>query len=294
MDPSCNLKFRTRVRLYSSALFVALTGTTPAISHAQVVPIAPKAGACAPAMVDETIEVASLQRFAAEASGDIKNVVAVMEATGGRRLPAAVRPKVINAIEQSFGAAALDEEFRRGVRSHCEPRVFAAALQQLKTPLGTKMRALEDFLLTAQGRNAFLSYTRNLRQHPAAPAREALLDRLESVLHTSDFMADVNAEEARATYIGISGKSASDAETQALREKMLPAMRQSVRTSALFVYRTASDDELELYIQMLDGVEMRSFNTILKSVIENGLIRRSQVAAAMIQQIAGEARTTAH
>ena len=111
-----------------------------------------------------------------------------------------------------------------------------------------------------------------------------LLDRLESIIRSADFYADVNAEEARAMYIGISGKSASDAETQAIRDKILPGMQRAARTSLAFTYRGASDEELEQYISMLDAPDMRRFYTILKSVLEEGMIRRSQVAAAIIQQ----------
>jgi hypothetical protein len=197
---------------------------------------------------------------------------------------------VLQALDQAFDAAALDVEFRRSVRSHCEPKIFAIAIEQMKTPLSSKMRGFEDFLLTPQGRSALVAYTGNRQQHPATPEREALLDRMESVLHAADFLADVNAEEVRAMYIGISGKSASDAETDALREKMMPSMRQTIRANALFVYRTASDEELAQYIAVLDGAEMRRFNTILESALENGMIRRSEVAAAMIQQIVANAR----
>jgi hypothetical protein len=253
------------------------------------VTIAPKAGACAPAVVDEAIELESLDRFAAQTSADIKNVVAFLESSG-RRLPPTIRPKVLQALSQAFDRTALNEEFRRSIRSHCEPKSFAAAIEQLKTPLGTKMRGFEDFMLTPQGRSAFFAYARNMPQHPPTAAREALLDRMEGVLHATDFLTDVNAEEARAMYIGISGKSASDAETQALREKMIPKMRQTVRANALFTYRTASDEELAQYIAMLEGAEMRRFNTILESAVENGMIRRSEVAAAMIQQIVAAVR----
>jgi hypothetical protein len=253
--------------------------------------VGPKAGACSPAVVDEAIEATSLHRFAAQTSEDAPRVVKFME-SNGHRLPPAIRPKVLQAFEQAFDSAALEEEFLRSIRSHCQPKIFAVALEQLKTPLGTKMRGLEDFMLTPQGRSAFLSYARNMQQHPLTPQRESLLDGLESVLHTADFLADVNAEEVRAMYMAISGKSASDPEVQALREKMMPSMSQTVRANAVFTYRSASDEELAQYVTMLGGAEMRRFNTILESAIENGMIRRSEVAAALIQQIVMETRGT--
>ncbi len=263
--------------------------STPTAPAQSLVTIAPKPGACEPAVVDEAMEVSSLPLFEARASDDVKNVVTALE-SGGRRLAPAIRAKVLQAFDQAFDPGAMDEEFRRGIRSHCEPKIFAVALARMKTPLGVKMRKLEDFMLTPQGRSAYLGYVRNMQLHPPTAQREALLDRMENVEHATDFLADVNAEEARAMYIGISGKSASDAEAQALREKIMPAMRQAVRTSALFAYRNTSDDELEQYIAMLEAAEMRRFQTIVKNVFENGMIRRSEVAAAIIQQAAAGAR----
>ena len=253
--------------------------------------IGPKAGTCSSAVIDEAFEATSLRRFAAQTSEDAPKVVKFME-SNGHRLPPAIRPKVLQAFEQAFDSAALEEEFLRSIRSHCEPKTFEVALEQLKTPLGTKMRGLEDFMLTPQGRSAFLSYARSTQLHPLSPQRESLLDGLESVLHTADFLADVNAEEMRAMYIGISGKSASDSEVQALREKIMPSMSQTVRANAIFTYRGASDEELAQYLTMLGGAEMKRFNTILESAIENGMIRRSEVAAALIQQIVMETRGT--
>ena len=286
------MKWTSRPRvscMVAYALFYACAAREAAAQSR--INIGPKAGACSPAVVDEAIEATSLRRFAAQTSEDAPKVVKFME-SNGHRLPPAIRPKVLQAFEQAFDSAALEEEFLRSIRSHCEPEIFAVALEQLKTPLGTKMRGLEDFMLTPQGRSAFLGYAKNMQQHPPTPQRESLLDGLESVLHTADFLADVNAEEVRAMYMGISGKSASDSEVQALREKIMPSMSQTVRANAVFTYRSASDEELAQYVTMLGGAEMRRFNTILESAIENGMIRRSEVAAALIQQIVMETRGT--
>lgn len=269
--------------VFPAILMVALCPLFAGSAAAQArVTLGAKAGACEQRVVDDAMEVSSLRTFAAQVPDDMKSLVSAMEA--GRRIQPAARQMVLQALQQAFDSSALDEEFHRGMRNHCDAKIFPVAIAQMRTPLGMKMRKLEDSLLTPQGRSAFIAYSRSAASRQSSPQREAVLDRLENVVRMADFMADVNAEEARATYIGISGKSASDAETQALRDKILPSMQRAMRISSSFTYRSASDEELEQYVAMLDGAEMRRFYTIIKSVMEEGMIRRSQVAAAIIQQ----------
>ena len=149
-------------RVFPAALMAAWCPWFAGTAAAQArVTLGAKAGACEQRVVDDAMEVSSLRTFAAQVPDDIKSLVSAMEA--GRRMQPAARQMVLQALQQAFDSSALDEEFHRGMRNHCDPKIFPVAIAQMRTPLGMKMRKLEDSLLTPQGRSA-LSLIREARR----------------------------------------------------------------------------------------------------------------------------------
>jgi hypothetical protein len=65
----------------------------------------------------------------------------------------------------------------------------------------------------------------------------------------------------------------------------MPAARKGARIEFLMVYRNVTDQELDQYIMLLRTPELQRFQTIYKSAVQNAIVRRSQILAAMIKQL---------
>ena len=254
---------------------------------AQVVRIAPKANACDPALVDAGMEVSGLKDFGKLMSAEINPMFAQMERglrAQGKRLLPEDRNRIFEIMQQAFATEAVNEEVLRSMRSHCEPKAFAAAVEQLRTPLATKVRGFEDQFDRSHSPSAVNRYAASLQQHPPAETREALIDAMEKTVHQADFTADTDAHVIVALYMGLSGKATDDNQLSALREQILPAARKSTRIELLMIYRNLTDEELDQYIMLLRTPELQRFQTIYKSAVQNAIVRRSEVLAAMVRQ----------
>jgi len=283
------------IRRVSLAVSFLVGGLTLQFANGQVVRIAPKASACDANLVDAGLEVSGLKDagklIAAEVGPMFAQMQQTMRAQGMRLLPAD-RDRILAIMQQAFDADAVGQEVQRSMRSHCEPKVFAAAVEQLRTPLATKIRGLENEFNRLQSQAAINRYAASLEQHPPTETREALIQALEKTVHQADFAADTDAQVILALYMGLSEQSTDDAQFGAIRDKLLPAVQQATRVQLLMVYRNAADEELDQYIMLLRTPEIQRFQTIYKSAFQNAIVRRSQILAAMIKQHLDENRAS--
>jgi hypothetical protein len=256
-------------------------------SQAQVIQMKPKVSACDPSLVDAAMEVTRLKDMGKLMSDEVGPMFAQMEQTlraRGRRLLPGERNQVFGMMQQAFAAEAVDEEVERSLRSHCEPKIFAAAVEQLRTPFAIKMRSFEDQFNRSHSTSAVSRYAAFLQQHPPTETREALVEAMEKTVHQADFTADTNAQVILAIYMVLTGKATDDGQLSEIRDRMMPAARKGSRTEFLMVYRNVTDEELDQYVMLLRTPELQRFQTIYKSAVQNVIVRRSQVLAAMIKQ----------
>ncbi len=279
------------LRVCPPPLFIWLTmlGALAVVqtSQSQVIQMKPKVSACDPSLVDAAMEVSSLKDMGKLMSTEVAPMFAQMEQTlraRGRRLLPAERDQVFGMMQQAFAADAVDEEVQRSIRSHCEPKIFAAAIEQLRTPLAVKMRGFEDQFNRSRATSAVSRYAASLQQHPPTETREALVEAMEKTVHQADFTADTNGQVILAIYMVLTGKATDDGQLSEIRDRLMPAARKGARIEFLLVYRNVTDEELDQYIMLLRTPELQRFQTIYKSAVQNAIVRRSQILAAMIKQ----------
>jgi hypothetical protein len=283
-------------QLFSFPVFFAFVAA-PQPATSQVVRIAPKPGACDPALVEAGLDVSSLRDFGKLLAAEVDPMFAQMERTmheQGRRLLPGERDRVYAIMQQAFDADALDLEVQRSMKSHCDPKIFAAAVAQLRAPLPTRIRIFEDTFNRSHSQVAVNRYAGSLQQHPPSQQREALIEALEKTVHQANITADINAQVMLALYMGLSGQATNDAQFGTIRDQLLPSVQRGTRIEFLMIYRSVSDQDLDQYIMLLRTPELQRFQTIYKSGLQNAVVRRSEVLAAMIKQHLDEVRPGRH
>jgi hypothetical protein len=284
-------------RVVSTAAFSLVVGLWTPELDSQVVRITPKAGACDPVLVDAALEASDLKDAGRLMETDVGQMYAQMQQTirsQGRRLPVGETQRVLGMMQQAFAADAVNLEIERSMKTHCEPKVFAAAVEQLNTPLAKKIRGFENEFGRSHSPAAINRYKASLQQRPPTPTREALIGALETTVHSADFAADTDAQVALALYMGLTAQATDDAQFGVIRDRLLPPVRQATRIQQLMTYRNASDQELDQYIMLLRTPDLQRFQTICKTAFQDAVVRRSQILAAMLKQHIDEVRAGRH
>jgi hypothetical protein len=288
---------RNLLRLVSMAAFLAITALWPRALNGQVVRITPKAGACDPALVDAALQASDLKDAGQLMQADIGQMYAQMQQiirAQGRQLAVGEPQRVLAMMQQAFAADAVDLEIQRSMKTHCEPKVFASAVEQLNTSLAKKIRGFENQFSRSHSPAAINRYKASLEQRPPTQTREALVAALEKTIHAADFAADTNAQVVLALYMGLTSQATDDAQFGAIRDQLLPPVRQATRIQQLLTYRNASDEELDQYIMLLRTPDLQRFQTICKTAFQDAVVRRSQILAAMLKQHIDEVRAGRH
>jgi len=295
--PSSARALRARTNLVSFALFLALAGATPQVIGGQVVRIAPKASACDAGLVDAALEASDLKDAGKLMEAEVGKIYAQTQQTMHalrRPLPNGEHERVLGMMQQAFAADALNLEIQRSMKTHCEPKVFASAVEQLHTPLAIKFRGFENDFNRSRSPAAINRYATSLQQHPPTQTRELLIEAFEKTVHAADVEADIVAQMVLALYMGLTSQATDDNQFGTIRDQLLPPVRQITRIEQLMTYRTASDEELDQYIMLLRTTELQRFLTICKTAFQDAVVRRSQVLAAMLKQHIDEARAGRH
>jgi hypothetical protein len=185
-------------------------------------------------------------------------------------------------------------EIQRSMKTHCESKIFAAAVEQLNTPLAKKIRDFENEFGRSHSPAAINRYKASLQQRPPTPTREALIEALEKTVHGADFAADTDAQVVLALYMGLTSQATDDAQFGTIRDQLLPPVRLATRIQQLMTYRNASDEELDQYIMLLRTPDLQRFQIICKNAFQDAVVRRSQILAALLKQHLDEVRTGRH
>src|SRR5262249_18982925 len=139
----------------------------------------------------------------------------------GRRLPSVESQRVFGMMQQAFAADSINSEIQRSMKSHCDPKVFAAATEQLNTPLARKIRGFESEFSRSHSPATISRYKTSLQQSPPTQTREALIAAFEKTVHAADFAADTDAQVVLALFMGLSSQATDDAQFGTIRDQLL-------------------------------------------------------------------------
>lgn len=195
-------------------------------------------------------------------------------------------------IEAAFGRAFDPDRLRASVRSHlvssCDVATYNAVLSALASPLGQRMRRIEDQAGTAAGAAALRQYFHQLNAHPPAPERVALIQRLETNRHELEFLESLLFVMARQTAAGFGNRPPSDEDIRESMQVYLPMAKRMILLRGLGVYRDAPDRDLEAYSAMWKTAPFQKFNRILGKSFEVALGSGVRQAAQAVRPYLGK------
>jgi len=214
--------------------------------------------------------------------------VSMKQALPKSPLPTIDKEKLLAGADSAADAAFAPETLKRDFRLAIEGELTNADLDSLlvflKSPLGSRMTALENASHTADSQVRIANMAGELLERlKNDPERAELLTRIDSSLRLTEIATDIAFNLGRAVAIGMAaadektvalsdeGVAALDAALQKMRPAMTQQIKEQILLSMAYTYREASIPELREYLKFmaspagkkLYGVSVPSMNTVL-------------------------------
>lgn len=180
----------------------------------------------------------------------------------------AERSRANAAFARAFDPARLRSSVRSHLVARCDVPTYQAVLAELASPLGRRMRRLEDASGMKEGAESLRAYFDRMREHPPSQERVELIERLETSQHEMDFLENLLTVMARETAAGFGTPAPSDTDIRASMQNYLPMMKQMILMRGLGVYRDAPDKDLVGYTAMWLSPSFQRFNRILAGAFD--------------------------
>ncbi len=280
---------------------------TPAAAQAAAGKPAPAAKPTPPpapldpdAAVAEVMKLGGVDRFATQLrDGALQG----MEAAPNR--PADLTPESAqayrDAINRVLAPDRIQAKLRKRIRSVYDPARFASFIALLKQPINEKMTKFESETPSA---DQVKHYFETLRRKPLAPARQALIRRIDTAGKASERSADVSVVVIRALLeSGITAPGAAKetpvkaggapAAMAAVEREIAPihdAVVMQNRAVLAYTYRAASDADLKQYAALLESDAGRWGMNMLSGSIKSVIGDATSELADEIKRVAADQR----
>lgn len=208
---------------------------------------------------------------------------------GFRRVGQGERAEILGVMQREFDVSVLDAGVRRGLLNRCDSQTYAAVFEALETPLVARMIRIEMESVRPEKGGEMRSYIASLRSNPPPPQRVALMQRLDRKLGGWDYVIDLSVDIPLTLASELTGQTPTQAQFDALRDRVAPQMRQDFLFLSLAMYRSVSDEDLQQYADLWASEPLREFNDTFRGVFQEVMETQSRAAGAELRAIA-EAR----
>jgi hypothetical protein len=240
------------------------------------------------ALIDEALEISGIKR-------QIEGLPAQVRA-GADLSKSPLSPKdratLLGILGDAFRSGPILATVRATFQKNYDAMQMGMLLGQLRMPTARKMAQLEGAADDPGVVEKLRAFAEKLKDAPPAPDRVARLVQLERVSETTDFLLDVRAASLVAAFRVLSAvmppekrmrPAQLDAMVKELVSKQREAARQEMLLLFLYLYRDATDQELDEYIVVSASESGRWF----QAVHRKGLIEALTTATeAAIRQVA--------
>jgi len=184
--------------------------------------------------------------------------------------------RVYNLIEQSMMRAFADNAFYTDMTAYLEKNASVSGLKPVldwyNSPLAKKMVDLEVKMTTPEEYRKMSIYAMKLQTEPPSDERMMLVQKLDAVLEASQLSKQVLSVFFKSFLQGFNAvqiegqkKSAEELEAQLknINEKLDVQVKGQIMVTFLYMYNTASDDELREYISFYETQHGHYFSKLM-------------------------------
>ncbi|OGK95028.1 MAG: hypothetical protein A3E31_16815 [Candidatus Rokubacteria bacterium RIFCSPHIGHO2_12_FULL_73_22] len=227
------------------------------------------------ALIEEALELSGIKQ---QLAGLAPQVAANTDLSKSP-LDAQERAAVLQTLAAAFGLEPILATVRSVLRTGYDPQLMGVFVARLRTPTLRRLTAMEVEADTPELPKKLQAFAAGLRGSPPPAERVARLARLAAATSTAEYMLEVRGAVVRAGFRAIEPMlpperrpkpGALDAAIAGMIAQQRDTMRNEVLVLFLYVYRAATDAELEEYITFEESEAGRWFQ---------GLYRRGMLEA---------------
>lgn len=240
------------------------------------------------ALIDEALTISGITR---QIEGLPAQVRAGAE-TGQSPLSPKDRAEVARIIADAFRAGPILATVRTALQRNYDAAQMGLLLAQLRTPTARKMAALESAATAPDVVDKLRAFAAQLKDAPPVPDRVARLAQLEQATETTDIVLELRTVSLAAALKVVSPlmppeKRPAPARVEAMAKEFVGRQREAARQEMLllflYVYRDATDQELEEYTAIGGSESGRWFQAIYRRALAEAVTTATETA---IRQVA--------
>lgn len=229
--------------------------------------------------------------------GGVDQVVAASLGPNLSGVPPQQAMVVRNAVLAEFSGPVLQRQVEHRLGKRHDPVHAPATLRWLRSPLGRHVTQLEIAASTPDSVQQLDAYAMGLRQTPPSAQRVVLAQAFDRATGWTEFAVEISLASARAAMTAMSAvrpgephlqPAQVEAAIESQRERMHKELEQASLVSALFVYRSLSDEDFLTYIQWANTDAGRWYHGVVRETLLEVL---TEVAGRMGRTVATALRS---
>ncbi len=211
------------------------------------------------------------------------------------KTPPAVVDAIEDAVAKSFTADGFNSQVRAALTKNFDQQRLQALLKDFSAPAAKTMVAQEH---ATHSPEEFAEFARDAAANRPAPARAALITRIDAATGASQTAVDVAFASMRALAMGVVGEDKRRADSvDKTIERQRAASFNKIRNATLlnlaFSFKDASDADLEKYAGIYETENSKWFFGLVHAAIVDEAKAASTNAGDLISAVEDQARPNA-
>lgn len=182
-------------------------------------------------------------------------------------------PAVMDVIRpimrKNFDAVSMKKELLRRVVARCTPEKMRQAIQELQSPLVTRMLQLEGARYTPEGKEKAKKYERMIQIAPPPDSQLDSADAFDQKVHVSDYSVDSLMAVTRGMLQGAGAPDEAIKELESHRKELQAQIQGNVLAQILMIYSGVSKADLTKYaVELSSGPLKWYYDAVHQSLVE--------------------------
>jgi hypothetical protein len=179
----------------------------------------------------------------------------------------------------------MRRELEARLLAQCDPGKMAGAIEAMKSPLVTRMLALEAEAGTPEGQEKVKRYARAIQVVPPPDERLDAIAILDDSAGSSDLAADAVIVVTRGMLSGVGDHSNAVEDLVRHRNDLKMSMRNALEASMLCTYKSVPRAEILQYARELRSAPLKTFYDQAKQAFLEVMEERAQAAGADLKTV---------
>ncbi len=201
--------------------------------------------------------------------------------SGSLDYSAALKPIMM----KDFDGSIMRRELEARLLSQCDPARMASAIDALKSPLISRMLALEAEAGTPEGQEKVKRYARAIQVVPPTDDRLDAIATLDDSAGSSDLAADAVIVVTRGMLEGAGDQSSVAEDLARHRNDLKMSMRNALQVSMLCTYKSVGRAEILQYAKELRSGPLKAFYDQAKQAFLEVMEERARAAGADLKTV---------